>query len=234
MPPKQTDFSPGNDLEQQLIDLLTRISAEGRSTESQVEQINLLTTMTTPTHHASLQTVYETDEPPQQEEADADSTPTPLPLTNSDALQETADALQDDLDVRPQQNTDPPRPEESDADPLRLLPPHATLIPTPTATDHPLQQITFYSPPPHPKRQLDIQLPQPSSASSLPEPSNTPPEHAPQPHTPPVKQPSPLMALSRKLQSSTETPQHVTGKATAFTEEEKRKPSKADRSPSQP
>ena len=92
MPPKQTGFSPGNDLEQQLIDLLTRITAEGRSTESQVEQINLLTTMTTPTHHASLHTVYETDEPPQQEEADADSTPTPLPLTNSDALQETADA----------------------------------------------------------------------------------------------------------------------------------------------
>ena len=109
MPPKQTDVSPGSNVEQQIIDLLTRMAAEGRPTEDQVEQINLLPTTTIPFHQASLHTVYEPDEPPQQEEADADSAPTPFPPADPGALQEPADALQAHLDVCPLYSPDSPR-----------------------------------------------------------------------------------------------------------------------------
>ena len=143
MPPKQTDFSLGDDLEQQLIDLLSRITTTGRSTESQVAQINLPTTMTATSHDAPHQTVLETVEPPQQEEADADSSSTPLlPTTHSQIS---------------------------------------------TASEQPLQQSTFYTQPPHLKRQPcnqpDHQLqpiddsPPDTNAASLPEQQHISDQH---------------------------------------------------------
>ena len=130
-----TDGSPDRNLEQQLIDLLTRMEAEGTPTEGQVEQMNLLSATAIPILQAPFHTVYEPDESPQQEEADADSAPTPLPTTDPGDLQEPADALQAHLDVCPLYSPGSPRQAEPDADPFQLLPPNTTSTPQPTATD---------------------------------------------------------------------------------------------------
>ena len=73
MPPKETDASPGADIEQQLMVLLSQITTARRATESEVAQINLLPTMTAAQQDASHQALPETVESPQPVEGDADS-----------------------------------------------------------------------------------------------------------------------------------------------------------------
>ena len=81
MPAKESDASAGADIERQLMVLLSQITTARRATESEVAQINLLTSMTAAQQDAPHQPLPETAEPQQAEEADADSPHAPLPLT---------------------------------------------------------------------------------------------------------------------------------------------------------
>ena len=139
----------------------------------------------------------------------------------ADVLQETADALQGYLAVKY-------------ADPLQSLPPHATLSPTLTSIDQPLQQSIFYLQSPHGKGQPDNQHSQPSSAPHPREHPHIPQQHKPQFNTPPDKQPSTFMAMSRQLQTASQAPIPCPDSDIADKDAAAPMPSVADRSPSQP
>ena len=117
-----SDGTPDRSIEKQLVDLLTRLQAEGATPEDRIEQINMLSATALPTIQTPLHTVYESEESPPQEEADAASAPAPVSLTNPGDLQEPADGLPAHMGACPLPAPDSMRQEAPDAGPSQLLP----------------------------------------------------------------------------------------------------------------
>ena len=133
-----SDGTPDRTIEQQLVDLLTRLQAEGATPEDRIEQINMLSATALPTIQTPLHTVYESEESPPQEEADAASAPTPVTITNPGDLQEPADGLHAHMGACPLPAPDTMRQEAPYAGPSQLLLSNTTSNPPPTPSN-PLQ-----------------------------------------------------------------------------------------------